>query len=209
MSVDQIVKLFEEGERLVQQGKHLAAQDPLTSVLEQTQPIFRIETEDEIIEPFQAVPTQFDEAEASTGGKPVRLVMDYFTAAVYYLGYCKLEEGDHATAVTYLEEAVGLWPRNPRVRLELTTAYIRMSRLSDALANLQEGLELDEDAELYRELCWVRNAMGNHEKAAEAGERAVELAPDSKAAFEELLFAYQELGEDRKAVTLLERFPED
>lgn len=189
-----IERLYGDAERLLKADRPEQALRALRTILQHCDPIARTETEREILEPYQAMPAQFSPRPADPSGKPVRLVMDYFTAALYLSAYALTELGDFEAARDHLEEVAGLWPLNTAVRLELAFVLCRLDQLDSALATLQEAAEQSpDDARVQRELAWVHNHRGHHVEAAEAAERAVSLDPAFRPAYEELLFACERL----------------
>lgn len=200
---DDLDRRYQLANRLIDAGKYEEALQELAGILENSQPILRQETETEVIEPYQARPEQFPQVRRTAeGGKPVRLVIDYFTAACYLHGYCLAALQRYEEALPYLEQANELWPLNNTVRHELSFVYSRLRRFNDALATLQQGIETDpRDAITYKDLAWVYNELGDHQQAVTMAEKAIENDPQLQSAYAELALAYEKVGDVTKAAS--------
>jgi len=175
-----------------------------------TEPIEETETDIEVILPFQAEPSQIEANEGRTrGGKPIRLVMDYFTAAVYQTGCIHVATEQFEDARRFLDEAVGLWPDNIVARLQLSFVLVKVDEPGSAIATLQEAEAAQpENAMIFRQLAWTYNEMEQYDRAVTAAERAVELDASFVAGLEELHFALEQRGEDQRAETIRTRIEE-
>ncbi len=202
MSVgDRTATLYAEAEKLARAGQHDLALRRFQQVLARTQPLEAEETPEAYFEPYQGEPAQFDEAETRTHkGKPVRLVVDYFTAALYHCGYLFAATGQVDEAKKYLEQAALLWPKNVTIVRELAQVYERAGELSNALALLQEATEQHpESAALHHDLAWLYNEVGRPGEAIVAARAAIALDPQPIAAYEELCAAHEKLGQHAQA----------
>jgi predicted Zn-dependent protease len=207
MSDTDIAGRYQRALALFKAGQSEDALNAFRDIIAITDPIEETETETEMIVPFQAEPSQVEATEGLTrGGKPVRLVMDYFTAAVYQTGCVHVVLEQFVEARRFLEEAVGLWPENVVARLQLSFILVNVDEPGSAIAVLQEAQAAQpENPMIFRQLAWTHNEMGQHERALTAAERAVELDPTYIDGLEEQHFALEQLGKDEQAAAIRAR----
>lgn len=185
-------------------------EDALAAFLEiigATEPVQESETDTEVILPFQAEPSQVEATLGLTrNGKPVRLVMDYFTAAVYQAGCAHVALEQFEESRRFLEEAVGLWPENIVARLQLSFVLVKLNEPGSAIATLQEAEAAQPDNPMvWRQLAWTYNEMEQFDRALAAAERAVELDPTYIDGLEEQHFALEQLGQQERAAAVRTR----
>jgi tetratricopeptide (TPR) repeat protein len=196
-----IATLYDEAVSLRRADRLDEALQRFLVIIDQSEPIAATETDDAFVVPYQAEPSQFAAAAGKTEhGKPVKLVMDYFTAAIYNIGCVHALRENFAQAKKYLDEALELWPDNVAIKLQASFVYARLGELGNAEAVLQEAEELAPDNPLiFRQLAWTYNEATRHEKAVTAARQALALNPAQRDAAEELLYALEELGRVEEA----------
>ncbi len=98
--------------------------------------------------------------------------------ALHLYGLACHQQGDHQTAVRYIEQAVQQVPGQPVLRNNLGDALRRAGNLDDAARQLQRALELDpEYAGAHLNLGSVYFDAGKHEAALHHAREAVRLDP--------------------------------
>ncbi len=104
--------------------------------------------------------------------------------ALHLYGLACHQQGDHNTAIEYIEKAVRLMPAQPVLRNNLGDALHRAGQLEAALEQLQKALELQPAyAGAHQNLGAVFSAMGEYEHALRHSSEAVRLDPDKPEAW--------------------------
>ncbi|TQJ96504.1 tetratricopeptide repeat protein [Achromobacter sp. SLBN-14] len=94
------------------------------------------------------------------------------------LGIILQESGRHADSVECLERVAQLQPNSPEALNNLGNAYTGVNRLDEARQHYVRALALRGDyAEAHSNLAFVLRELGDHEAAANAGQRAIECNP--------------------------------
>lgn len=94
------------------------------------------------------------------------------------LGIILQESGRHADSVECLERVAQLQPHSPEALNNLGNAYTGVNRLDEARQHYVRALTLRGDyAEAHSNLAFVLRELGDHEAAANAGQRAIECNP--------------------------------
>lgn len=94
------------------------------------------------------------------------------------LGIILQESGRHADSVACLERVAQLQPHSPEALNNLGNAYTGVNRLDEARQHYARALALRGDyAEAHSNLAFVLRELGDHEAAANAGQRAIECNP--------------------------------
>lgn len=94
------------------------------------------------------------------------------------LGIILQESGRHADSVACLERVAQLQPHSPEALNNLGNAYTGVNRLDEARQHYARALTLRGDyAEAHSNLAFVLRELGDHEAAANAGQRAIECNP--------------------------------
>ncbi|WP_082586373.1 tetratricopeptide repeat protein [Achromobacter sp. Root170] len=94
------------------------------------------------------------------------------------LGIILQESGRHADSVECLERVAQLQPNSPEALNNLGNAYTGVNRLDEARQHYARALTLRGDyAEAHSNLAFVLRELGDHEAAANAGQRAIECNP--------------------------------
>ncbi len=207
---DPIAARYTHAVTRLKSGDAAGAFDELRAIIGATEPVSERETEAEIIRPYQAEPSEFAAAAAeSARGKPVRLVLDYFTAALYHAGCALVAMGEHAEARLYLEEVYGLWPKNVTAKLQFAFVLAELEEGASAVAVVQEAAELaPDDPRVARQLVWTYNELEQFAEARAEGERWVARHPSYRPLLEELHAAYTALGETARAAAIAARLAE-
>jgi tetratricopeptide (TPR) repeat protein len=207
MAETHLAERYRRALELFRSGAHDRALDAFRDIVAMTEPVEESETDTEVILPFQAEPDQIEATEGRTrGGKPIRLVMDYFTAAVFQIGCVHVAQKRFEEARRFLDEAVGLWPENVNARLQLSFVLVGLGEPGSAIAHLQEAEQAQPDnVRVFRQLAWTYNEMEQFEKALAAAERAVAIDAEYVDGLEELHFALEKLGETERAAAIRAR----
>ena len=99
--------------------------------------------------------------------------------ALHLYGLACHQQGDHETAVHYIEQAVRLVPGQPVLRNNLGDALRRAGDLDGAARQLQHALDLNPSyAGAHLNLGSVHYDAGNHAAALGHAQKAVDLAPE-------------------------------
>lgn len=193
----EIVILYEDGLAFLKAEKYTQALDCFTQIIKKTNPIKPLETETEYLVPYQAEPKQFDEVEKKfKNGKPIRLVMDYFTAAIYNAGCVYVAQNKFTQAQKYLEEALMLWPLNTAIKIQVAYVYVKLGNAEQAVNVLTDGLRLTpQDARLLRQLAWTYNEIERFADTIRVASEGLLAHPDHSELGKELLFAAEKLND--------------
>jgi len=99
--------------------------------------------------------------------------------ALYLLGICEHQAGNHAEALDLMQQAADLDPENPKIENNLGSVYLAMGFNQLALGHFQRASEmLPEDGEIALNLALTLSATGEGEAALAAFERAGTLMPE-------------------------------
>jgi tetratricopeptide (TPR) repeat protein len=121
-------------------------------------------------------------------------------------GRLLLRRGEVVPALATLEEARGLDPGNPLLRVDLANGLRDAGRLEDSLREADEAVRLDPgspEAHVARGLCL--GALGRSAEAGASFEKALQLAPAHPDALFFLAALSMQAGRTREAIALLER----
>lgn len=117
------------------------------------------------------------------------------------LGIILQESGRHADSVECLERVAQLQPHSPEALNNLGNAYTGVNRLDEARQHYVRALALRGDyAEAHSNLAFVLRELGDHEAAANAGQRAIECNPRLANAY--IILAEVEAARSRPAQAL-------
>ncbi|HXH03241.1 MAG TPA: tetratricopeptide repeat protein, partial [Candidatus Competibacteraceae bacterium] len=100
--------------------------------------------------------------------------------ALHLLGAVRMERGDAAEAVSWLERSLAQWPDNPYAWYHLALAQQRLGRAREAIASYQRAAELypGDFAGIHNNLGALWQELGDLEQARAAYARALALQPD-------------------------------
>ncbi len=94
-------------------------------------------------------------------------------------GNYRLEDGQYDQAIAEFELALGQSPRHREAHFGLAVTYLRMDRLEDAVAKLDEVVAIDPAfGPAYANRGIVQDRLGRHQAAITDYRRAVELDPE-------------------------------
>jgi tetratricopeptide (TPR) repeat protein len=112
---------------------------------------------------------------------------------LYSVAY--LKKGDAARAEAELKEGMKAFPQDLSLRLKLGQTYLAEKKYSDAEAQFQDILKLNETSpEALHHLGLVYQLTEKHDQAADAYERALRVQPDSFTVLNNLAYLYAEQG---------------
>jgi tetratricopeptide (TPR) repeat protein len=115
--------------------------------------------------------------------------------------------GDNGNALVLLEELVRDFPGNFLYRLELSSCYLDIGSVIDAMKTIS-GIEIREDNEYYDEYLLVKSSVeeagGRIDAAAETAELYRERNPDDLSGLKRYGMLLLELGKTEKGVAVLE-----
>ena len=111
--------------------------------------------------------------------------------------------GRYNEAVSHYEEALELAPDNPNARANLGAIYVWTGRELEAIPLLRETLERYADDAVATNLGYALYNLGRYPEAADAFERAHELAPDHPTHARNLADTYEAMGDEEQMRTWL------
>ena len=133
--------------------------------------------------------------------------VDISAKAYYTIGRCLFEQGKVPKAVEYLKTANEKQNQNLQFKAVLAKAYLMLRDEAKARVLAEEVLKLDQngDAETNYMLGYIFTRLGNHEKARDLYEKAVEREPDNLEYLDNLAQSYVFFGKKKEAIQLYER----
>jgi serine/threonine-protein kinase len=122
------------------------------------------------------------------------------------MGIVQTARGQHAAAISSLQHALALEPRNGDALRELANAYEEAGRYDDAEATFRRAIELRQNSwAAYKDLGVFLNQRGRLSEAVPYFERVVALTPDSYAGYSNLGGMYLRMGRIEDAERTLRR----
>jgi len=122
------------------------------------------------------------------------------------MGIVQAARGQHAAAISSLQQALAVEPRNGDALRELANAYEGAGRYDDAEATFRRAIELRQNSwAAYKDLGVFLNQRGRLSEAVPYFERVVALTPDSYAGYSNLGGIYLRLGRIEDAERTLRR----
>jgi protein O-GlcNAc transferase len=132
-----------------------------------------------------------------------------FARAWYLLGVALHQQGDSATAIEYVERAIGLEPQWPLFYGNLGSIYAAVGRMHDAERVLRQGLAISPRfAMALGSLGHVLNEQNRCDEAIELFRQAIELTPQEATHFVGLGYAHSELGQVAESIAAYRRASE-
>ncbi len=125
------------------------------------------------------------------------------------LGNLAMEDGDHAGAVEHWKTMATRSPAAGRHVFEkLERAYFEMGRFSDVIRFYEDLLRTaprETQPSILLALSEIEMRRGDHQSAEDLIREALEIAPDDLVAHRGLLRVYQERGDSRQALSVIDR----
>ncbi len=122
------------------------------------------------------------------------------------LGLMLMEQHQPEAALTYLSRAVELDSEDPVTLMRLGWAHEKMESVADAQKAFEKAVALDSSmVEAYTSLARIVSGAGEHQRAIELLQRAIELRPDDARAHFNLGVAFVNSGDYRRAAQAYER----
>ncbi len=149
-------------------------------------------------------------AEAQANWKKC-VALDSENAAQYRsaVGFAAMARGDDAEAATAFREALEAGSQDPRVLVELAGSLMKLSRVDEAVALLEERIRRQAvSADALTTLGRGYLELGQCEQALSAFELALRFDPQAKAAWYGTMMASRRLGRQEKAAASMQRFQE-
>ena len=126
--------------------------------------------------------------------------------ALHLLGVLSAAQGDFASAVDLLQQAVAVRPELPMLHNNLGNAQAKSKQFAAAAASFRRAIELAPDyPEAHFNLAMALTELKDHSAAAAIGRRAVELAPKNAKAAVILGLNLMELGRSGEAIAAFRR----
>jgi len=130
----------------------------------------------------------------------------FFARAWHLLGVAAYQRGDAATAVEYIERAIGLEPQWTVFYNNLGTIYSALGRASDAERVLRQSLATNSaQAATWVALGHILAVANRSEEALSCFQQALALEPSDAAALAGLGLAYSELGYAEESIAAYQR----
>lgn len=136
-----------------------------------------------------------------------RLAEGHFAAGIFAL----MEEGREGRAINYLQRAIELKPSYANAHNQLAMVYRLREEPAKALWHLQRAVLLDPSKQLptyYSNTGYVYLGMGDFEQAQAYFYKALDIDPDYRIAFENLLLSWAGQGQFDSMLPLAQRLQE-
>ncbi len=137
---------------------------------------------------------------------PAEVRAEASVKALHQLGQKKILEKERQTAVTVLQKANAMAPKNPQIKADYATALLQCGLVNEGVEALEAAALLAPDnADIAANLAQGYQIAGRFRAARVVYEKAAELAPDDSAILNNLAVVLVALGDVNAAETAIRR----